>query len=92
MRGNISAFEFGRIKIVEIIDNTDAPDAFAEKMFNKVRTDETRAAGNENIFLIIHRLFWGVNGIFQSKQNSTIKKNLAKISGLKTLLRVKAVN
>jgi hypothetical protein len=57
MRGDVGAFERGRVKIVEIVNDRHAPDFFGKKLFDQMRTDKTRTAGDQDIFLIFHKIW-----------------------------------
>ena len=46
MRVDIAAFERGRVEVIEIVHDRNAPGFFGEKAFDQMRADKTRAAGD----------------------------------------------
>ena len=46
MLGNVSVFDLRRVKIVKIIDDRDVPYVFADQLVDKMRANESGAAGN----------------------------------------------
>ncbi len=67
MRRDIDTFERGRVKIVEIVNDRNAPGFFGKQAFNQMRADEPRAAGDENVFMIFHEIVKGMKSCSQIK-------------------------
>jgi hypothetical protein len=47
-------FDLGLVKVVEVVNDRDLIGAAAKQTIDKMRTDKTRAAGDEKLF---HRSF-----------------------------------
>jgi hypothetical protein len=50
VRRNVAAFDLGRVKRIEIVDNGNFPNSFGQQTIDEMRPDKSGSASYQNMF------------------------------------------